>query len=216
MPEKATGLSYERTPSNAWYVFLQKVFWLLFHTIWPLRVYGAENVPRKGPAIIVSNHVTYVDPFIVGYGAGRLVNFMAKQELFSVPVVGFILRKLGAFPVDRSRSDASSMRIALSVLKGGELLGMFPEGTRSTTGDMNEFRTGAIRIAARTQTPVIPAAVRNTIRAMPPGKFIRPARISIRFGEPIEFTELYDRNDKGEALERALVTIRESIEALNQ
>jgi 1-acyl-sn-glycerol-3-phosphate acyltransferase len=106
------------------------------------------------------------------------------------------------------------MRTALQVLKSGELLGMFPEGTRSTTGDMQEFRAGAARLAARTRVPMIPAALHNTNKAMPPGKIFRPARIAIHFGEPFELAELYDRNDKGDAMERALVTIKERIEAL--
>jgi len=141
---------------------------------------------------------------------------MAKEELFGVPLVGLIIRKVGAFPVDRTRRDPASMRTALTLLKQGELLGMFPEGTRSTSGEMLELRTGAARLAARTRTPIIPAAVHNTNKALPPGKFIRPARISVTFGAPFELTELYDRNDKGEGMERALETIKEKIEALHQ
>jgi 1-acyl-sn-glycerol-3-phosphate acyltransferase len=141
---------------------------------------------------------------------------MGKEELFRTPIIGFLIRKVGAFPVDRTRRDPAAMRTALQVLKSGELLGMFPEGTRSTTGDMLEFRAGAARLAARTEVPIIPAAVHNTNKAMPPGKLLRPARISIRFGEPFELKELYDRKDKGEAMERALLTIKERIEALSE
>lgn len=214
MNEAVKKLDYERHPSAAWYRGLRIFFGIVFRTIWPLRVEGAENVPREGAAIIVSNHLSLIDPFVVGYAANRLVNFMGKEELFRTPVLGFVIRKVGAFPVDRSRRDPASMRTALSVLKSGELLGMFPEGTRSTTGEMLEMRAGAARLAARTRTPVIPAAVINTNRGMPPGKMIRPARIGVRFGAPFELTELYDRNDKGEAMERALVAIKERIEAL--
>ena len=214
MSSDAKKINYEWQPSNGWYRVLRVFFGILFHTIWPLRITGRENVPRKGAAIIVSNHLSLVDPFVVGYGAGRLVNFMGKEELFRMPVLGFLMRKLGAFPVDRSKRDPAAMRTALQVLKSGELLGMFPEGTRSTTGDLQELRAGAARLAARTQVPIIAAAIHNTNNAMPPGKLLRPARISIRFGEPFELTELYDRNDRGEAMERALVTIKERIEAL--
>jgi 1-acyl-sn-glycerol-3-phosphate acyltransferase len=207
-------LNYEWTPSRGWYLLLRGFFGLLFHTIWPLRVRGREYVPRTGAAIIVCNHLSLVDPFVVGYASERIVNFMGKEELFRVPVVGFLIRKVGGFPVDRSRRDPAAMRTALQVLRSGELLGMFPEGTRSTTGNMLEFRTGAARLAARTEVPLIPVAVHNTNKAMPPGKLLRPARIAVRFGEPFELTELYDRNDKGDAMERALATIKERIEAL--
>lgn len=206
--------NYEWMPSRSWYIVLRAFFALVFHTIWPLRVGGRENVPRTGAAIIVCNHLSLVDPFVVGYAADRIVNFMGKEELFRTPVLGFLIRKVGAFPVDRSRRDPAAMRTALQVLKSGELLGMFPEGTRSTTGEMLEFRAGAARLAARTEVKLIPAAVRNTDRAMPPGKLLRPARISIHFGEPFELSELYNRNDKGEAMERALHIIKERIEAL--
>lgn len=214
MAQSGKKLDYERHPSRAWYRGLRVFFRIVFSTLWPLRIKGVENVPRDGAAIIVCNHLSMVDPFVVGYAANRLVSFMAKEELFGVPVVGFVIRKVGAFPVDRSRRDPASLRIALTVLKGGELLGMFPEGTRSTTGDMQELRAGAARLAARTRTPIIPAAVHNTDHALPPGKLLRPARISLTFGLPFELTELYDRNEKGDGMERALALIKEKIEAL--
>ncbi len=210
------GIDYEWRPSTGWYRVLRVFFGILFHTIWPLRIRDAHYVPRSGAAVIVSNHLSLIDPFVVGYGAHRLVNFMGKEELFRVPIVGFIIRHLGGFPVDRSRRDASAMRTALTVLKSGELLGMFPEGTRSTGGDLLEFRAGAARLASKTRVPVIPVAVHNTNRALPPGKWLRPARISIRFGEPFELTELYDTNDKGAAMEQALARIKERIEALGE
>ena len=207
-------LSYEWKPSRFWYVVIRAFFTVVFHTIWPVRVRGLEHVPRKGAAIIVCNHLSLVDPFVVGYAANRIVNFMGKEELFGTPIIGFLIRKVGAFPVDRTRRDPSAMRTALQVLKSGELLGMFPEGTRSTTGEMLEFRAGAARLAARTEVSLIPAAVHNTGKAMPPGKLIRPARIGISFGEPFDLSELYNRNDRGEAMDRALQTIKERIEAL--
>ena len=216
MSEATRKLSYERQPSALWYRVTRAFFRLVFSTLWPLRIEGAENVPKEGAAVIVCNHLSMIDPFVVGYAANRLVSFMAKQELFGIPFVGFWIRKIGAFPVDRSRRDPASLRTALTVLKEGEILGMFPEGTRSTTGEMQELRTGAARLAARTRTPIIPAAVRNTNHALPPGKFIRPARIAVRFGQPFELTELYERNDKGEEMERALAMMKERIEALQQ
>jgi 1-acyl-sn-glycerol-3-phosphate acyltransferase len=216
MEQTEKKLSYGWQPSDIWYRMTRVFFAGVFKTLWPLRIEGVKYVPTEGAAIIVCNHLSMIDPFVVGYSANRLVNFMAKQELFSVPFVGYWIRKLGAFPVDRSRRDPASLRIALTLLKQGEILGMFPEGTRSTGGEMLELRAGAARLAARTRTPIVPAAVFNTNHALPPGKFIRPARIRVRFGPPFELAELYGRNDKGEEMERALQTMKERIEALNE
>jgi 1-acyl-sn-glycerol-3-phosphate acyltransferase len=214
LESKEKKLNYEWRPSAAWYRATHTFFAVVFKTFWPLRIEGAENVPRRGAAVIVCNHLSMIDPFVVGYGANRPVSFMAKQELFGIPFVGYWIRKLGAFPVDRSRRDPASLRTALTLLKGGELLGMFPEGTRSTSGEMLELRAGAARLAARTRTPVVPAAVFNTNHALPRGKFIRPARIRVRFGPPFELTDLYNRNDKGEGMEHALSLMKERIEGL--
>jgi len=216
MTDKNKSLDYISRPRPLWYWIERRFFDLLFHTFWPLRIKGAENIPREGAAIVVCNHLSMVDPFMVAYAARRIICFMAKKELFRNRIVGFLIRVTGAFPVDRSHPDVEAYRTATTVLKDGYLLGMFPEGTRSTTGEMQEFRLGAIRLAARTRIPIIPAAVYNTDSALPPGKFPRPARIRVIFGPPIEFTELYDRNDKGEPLERAVATLRERIQDLHK
>jgi 1-acyl-sn-glycerol-3-phosphate acyltransferase len=211
--EKA--IDYTHEPSEGWYRMGRGFFWVIFHTLWPLRTEGSKNVPRKGAAVIVSNHLSLIDPFVVSFGANRLINFMGKQELFEPPVLGDIFRKLGAFPVDRARRDPAAMRIALTVLKEGELLGMFPEGTRSTTGEMNEFRAGAARLASRTSAPIVPVAVFDTNRAMPPGKLLRPARIGVRYGKPFMLTELNENPKDEAALERALDLIRDRIAELH-
>jgi 1-acyl-sn-glycerol-3-phosphate acyltransferase len=212
---KGEKIEYERKPSVIWYHITRAFFWLVFHTIWPLRIIGGQNIPRTGAAIVVCNHLSMADPFVIGFSAHRGVNFMAKEELFGVPFVGFLIRKIGAFPVDRARRDPASMRVALSVIKEGELLGMFPEGTRSTTGELQEMRTGALRIASRTRTPIIPAAVINTDHALPPGHLLRPARIAVRFGAPIELTELYEHPKDETAMQNALILLKEKIETLH-
>jgi 1-acyl-sn-glycerol-3-phosphate acyltransferase len=206
---------YEWKPSPAWYAIGRAVFALLFHTLWPLTIKGSEHVPRKGSAVIIANHVSMVDPFVIGYGAGRRVNFMAKEELFRNKLLGWLIRRLGAFPVDRARRDPASLRTALIVLRSDELLGMFPEGTRSTSGGLLEFRTGALRLASRTRAPIVPAAVIGTERALPPKKFIRPARIAVHFGPPIELTELFDNPKDPQALHRATETMMLAVQALH-
>jgi 1-acyl-sn-glycerol-3-phosphate acyltransferase len=217
MAEAAQGekkLNYEWQPSVGWYRFLRGFFAVVFHTLWPLKVRGADNVPKEGAAVVVCNHLSLVDPFVVGYGAHRIVNFMAKEELFGIPILGFLIRKVGAFPVDRARRDAAAMRTALTVLKEGQLLGMFPEGTRSTSGEMLELHTGAARLAMRTHVPIVPAAVHNTNNALPPKRWIRPARIGVVFGSPFMLPEPTEGVTKDEALQQALTLMKERIEAL--
>ena len=206
---------YEWKPSPFWYRVGRVLFGMLFHTLWPLKVWGVEQVPKQGSAIVISNHLSMIDPFVVGYAANRRVNFMAKEEPFRTPLVGWFIRKLGAFPVDRARRDPASLRTALTVLKSDELLGMFPEGTRSTSGAMLEFRTGALRLASKTHAPIVPVAVINTERALPPKKFIRPARIGVRFGPAFELPELYDNPKDPEVMERAAEIVRAAIQALH-
>jgi 1-acyl-sn-glycerol-3-phosphate acyltransferase len=215
MGEHEQHTHYEWKPSPFWYAVGRAFFGVVFHTIWPLKIRGAEHVPQKSSAIIISNHLSMVDPFVVGYAARRRVNFMAKEELFGVPVVGWFIRKFGGFPVDRARRDPASLRTALTVLKADELLGMFPEGTRNTSGGLLEFRTGALRLASRTRSRIVPAAVINTERALPPKKFIRPARIAVHFGPAFEVSDLYDNPKDPEAMARAVETMRSAVQALH-
>src|SRR6266540_929181 len=101
MPESKKKGYYESRPSKVWYWIERRFFDVLFHTLWPLKVYGVENIPKKGAAIVVCNHLSMVDPFMIGYAAPRTICFMGKEELFRNPVVGFFVRATGAFPVDR-------------------------------------------------------------------------------------------------------------------
>ena len=112
-----------------WYRFVQLLFSILFRIIYRLRVIGRENIPRKGPVVIACNHVSLLDPPMVGTASSRPVHFMAKSELF-VPVLGTLYKSLGAFPVHRGAGDAHAIRTALTILKHQEVLGIFPEGHR--------------------------------------------------------------------------------------
>jgi len=114
-----------------------------------LRVTGKERIPASGRLIAVSNHQSMLDPFIVAYVFFRNVRYMAKTELFQHPIMSWIIKRYGAFPVDRTRRDPQSLRTALNVVRAEQVLGMFPEGTRSSSGDLQEFRTGAIRLAIK-------------------------------------------------------------------
>ncbi len=143
-----------------------------------ISVVGAEHVPRTGPLIVACNHVAYLDPPALGCMAPRPVAYMAKKELFEIPLLGPLIRKLGAFPIDRRRGDTAAMKAAVRALQTGACLGIFPEGTRNRNGTAQP-QLGVALLAAISGAPVVPAYVSGTARAN------RLAKITVVFGEPL-------------------------------
>ncbi|HBK69073.1 MAG TPA: 1-acyl-sn-glycerol-3-phosphate acyltransferase [Firmicutes bacterium] len=127
------------------------------------QVYGAHHLPKNGPVIVVSNHANFIDPIVVGCSLRqRQVCFMAKEELFRIPIFRSLLPGLGTFPVRRGRSDRTAIRAAFEVLKQGKVLGMFPEGTRYRDGQLHPLRQGASLLAAETGASILPMIIRGT------------------------------------------------------
>ena len=142
--------------------------YFVFIFIYPTKVYGIENIPDDGAAIICSNHLTYLDVFLLGYKPKRLINWLAKEELFSHKPVAWFIRKFGAIPVYRSNalSSAPAVMSALKVLGSGELLGIFPEGerVRKKKPDQIRIRMGIARIGHKSGVPIIPARIIGKIK----------------------------------------------------
>ena len=170
------------------YYFGHFLFTQLFRLLGRWQTAGQENIPPTGGAVIAPNHCSYLDPPVVGCGLKRPTYFMGKKELFKVPILGWLIRRTGCFPVDRDKQDKEAIRMALRVLRDGDLLCMFPEGTRSPDGTLQEaIGVGVALVASRAGVPIIPAVIRGTERAYPPGaRFVHWANISITFGRPIE------------------------------
>jgi 1-acyl-sn-glycerol-3-phosphate acyltransferase len=143
-----------------------------------MRVVGVENVPMTGPLVVACNHISYVDPVALGVALPRPVWYMAKIELFRIPVLGPMLPSLGAYPVERGKGDIAAIRGSLRVLKEGKAVGIFPEGTRNLHGDA-PVHTGVALLASLAGAPVLPAFVRGGDRAKRLGK------LSVAFGEPM-------------------------------
>jgi 1-acyl-sn-glycerol-3-phosphate acyltransferase len=131
----------------------------LIFFIWRWDVEGLENFPAEGPVIVVGNHISYWDPVLIGCALPRQVFFMCKKEIFSIPVLGSLLRIIGTFPVDRNNPDRGTIRHTLALLHQGRVVCIFPEGTRSKTGSLLPPSTGAAYFATKTGAPVCPAAV---------------------------------------------------------
>ncbi len=166
------------------------------------RVEGKENVPREGAAIVACNHVSYLDPLTVGAAiAPRRMYYMAKDELFRVPLLSALLTRVGAFPVQRGTADRRALRTTLQLLKAGELVLMFPEGTRSKDGALQPPELGIAHLIAHARVPVVPVAVTGTHKVLPRDAFIpRPARVHVRIGKPFTFDNLAPRPER-EALQ---------------
>ena len=184
MSSRRSCVSCESAP--VWYSFWKGLFGLWFRLQFRLRIEDREHEPRNGPVLAVSNHVSAVDPLIVGVALRRRARYMAKQELFRIPVLAVLLRSVGAFPVRRGEVDRQAVRRSLEALEQGDLLVMFPEGTRSPGGRLMSAEPGAALLALRTGAPVLPIAVIGTQHAMPKGaRFPRRVPVVVRMGPPI-------------------------------
>ena len=161
---------------------------------------GAENVPPLGGCIICANHASFLDPPMVGAGVRhRQVRFMARDTLFEGPLMSRLMPRLGVIPLDRTRGDVSALRKAIQTLKSGAVVGLFPEGTRSPDGQLQEPKGGIGFLIAKAGVPVVPAYISGTYRAYPKGAhFIRPGKVFITYGPPIppaEFAALAEQDD---------------------
>ncbi|MBR1420220.1 MAG: 1-acyl-sn-glycerol-3-phosphate acyltransferase [Selenomonadaceae bacterium] len=170
------------------YWFMQRFLRILFRLFFKTEIRGMENVPSDGKIILAANHMSNWDPPFLACFLERPVYYMAKQELFENPIFGGAIRALHAFPVKRGESDRGAIKIALGVLKSGECLGIFPEGTRSKTGEVQKAEAGVSLIAAISQAPIVPAAIVGTDQM----KISR--KLFLIFGKPMQFEG--KKNDK--------------------
>ena len=177
-------------------VVIGPFLWLLFRP-WSE---GTENVPRAGAAILASNHLSFSDHFFAPLPLPRKVVFLAKAEYFTGRGLKGLLTKaffsgIGQIPVDRSGGEASERALAtgLRVLAHGELLGIYPEGTRTPDGRLYRGKTGVARLALEARVPVVPTAMIGTYEFQPPGKIAPQLRVrpGVRFGKPLDFSRYY-------------------------
>ncbi len=181
------------------------------------RVTGAEHVPREGGCIIACNHASFLDPPVVACGvAHRRMHFLARDTLWHYSrVARWFFTQCNCIPVDRTRGDVAALRTAVRVLKQGKILALFPEGTRSRDGEMQEGRDGIGFVAAKAGVPIVPAYVDGTFRAFPPGAwFARPAAIHITYGRPIPHEALPTSGDRRPSFEAISLHIMERIAEL--
>lgn len=165
------------------YRVLRAIFRLIFSVLFRWRVIGRENIPLTGGVIIAPNHTSNIDPPLVGSAMRRRVTVMAKKELFVSALFAFIIKRLGAFPINRGSGDRAAIKLALSLLQEGHALLLFPEGTRSKTGKLGKPQPGVAMMAMKSQVPVVPVAVSGTYKFFRNGIWF--PRFTVRFGKPV-------------------------------
>lgn len=168
---------------SSFYGALRLVLRFLFSLLFDLKVIGHENIPPQGGVIIAANHISNWDPPMLGTALDRHLCAMAKEELFSIPVLGYIVKNLHAFPVRRGAADRSAIINALKLLKEDQVVLLFPEGTRSKDGKLGEGKHGVAMLAAKAGVPVIPAAIIGTNKIGSGNPYL--PKVQIQFGKPI-------------------------------
>ncbi len=147
------------------YQLAKALAWVLFHTVYPVRIHDRERLNLQGPCILISNHLCWLDPVCVAHAVkGEEITYLAKKELLESRFGGALLRALHAIPVNRHNFDMAAMRACMQALKAGRALGIFPEGTRYKKGNMEELEAGVALLALRSSVPVIPVYIAGKLR----------------------------------------------------
>jgi len=184
------------------------LFVILSKFYFPIKVYGIENIPAKGGFILASNHLSNLDPFVIGISIKRRLSFIAKDSLFRNKILGFILSEWGAFPLKRESRDIGAVKEALKRLKQGYGLVIFPEGTRIKK-DLNKFLPGVALLSGKARVPVVPTFVKGTNNVLPAGaRQLKRHLVTVYFGKAVE-------HSLHESYQETTIRIMQEIRALS-
>jgi 1-acyl-sn-glycerol-3-phosphate acyltransferase len=195
---------------NRWvYALSRLILRAVLRLLFRVEVEGREHEPQDGPLVVVANHWSALDPPVLGCALHRPVHFMAKEELFRIPLLRTWMRAVGTFPVRRGEPDRAAIRTALQLVRQGAVVVVFPEGTRNPRGSLLPAEPGAAFLALRAGVPILPVGILGTLEAMPKGAWVpRPRKVRVRIGEPFTLTDL---GSGREALEEASDRIMRAI-----
>lgn len=188
------------------YGFAKVVFKIYFYLTNKITVRGTENIPETGGLVLCSNHIHWLDPILIGICVRRKIYYMAKAELFRNKFFAFIMRNINAFPVKRGTADMSAIKRSFTIIRDGDILGIFPEGTRSRNGKLLPAEPGASVIALKTNVPILPVRVQ--------GSYSMGGKLNVSIGKPISLEEYRGRKLSGEEINSVSQQIMKEIAAL--
>ncbi len=189
-----------------WYRLVQIVVSQVLSVFGGIRVTGRDHLPKAGGAILVCNHLSHLDVFVLGILLHRPLNYVARSTLF-LPVLGSLIRSVGGFAIQRDGRGSEGFKETLRRVRNGGIVTFFPEGTRSLDGELGELKPGIVALASRAGVPLVPAAIAGTFEAWPKSRrFPRPHAIRVHYGEPIAPEEF-----AGRAPEAVTALIRDRI-----
>jgi 1-acyl-sn-glycerol-3-phosphate acyltransferase len=186
----------------------------LLRGLWRIEASGVENVPKHGPAILASNHLSYTDHYFLPAVVPRQIFFISKAQHFDVPVQRWLFEQWGVIPLKRGEGDNEAFTRSLQLLSEGKLFGIYPEGTRSTDGKLHKGRTGVARLALMAKVPVLPVGMVGTDKVLPKGKSVpKLHKVGVRIGAPLDFSSYFgmenDRKACREVTDRIMMAIRD-------
>jgi 1-acyl-sn-glycerol-3-phosphate acyltransferase len=169
-----------------WYNTLRVICRLLFFSLFRLRCHGRERIPKTGGVLVVSNHQSQLDPIVVGLNFDRRLNYLARKTLFRFPLFRWLIESLDAIPIDREGTGLAGLKETLRRLKQGEMVLVFPEGTRTQNGEVQPFKPGFTTVARRAGVPILPVAIEGPYESLPRNaRFPRPVTVQVEIGKPL-------------------------------
>ncbi|SFX01257.1 1-acyl-sn-glycerol-3-phosphate acyltransferase [Thermoactinomyces sp. DSM 45891] len=189
------------------YKLLRFLITLIYRVFFPYEVIGVEKFPKSGGTVVSPNHISNLDPPLLGISLPRQVHFMAKEEMFRVPIIKKALYIVGTFPVKRGGGDSQALKASIRILREGKVLGIFPQGTRDNSGEIRKVHVGAAMFALRTNSPLVPVAIIGPYRLF--------RKIRIVYGEPILPAEyLVDGKSTSDGVDRLSARWKKEVELL--
>jgi len=191
------SMSQRSLLSRAWYELLQRVLQLVAILAYRVRYTGKLNIPSKGGVLVVSNHQSHFDPPLIGMGCPRRMNYLARDTLFRFAPFRWLIRSLDAIPIDREGIGLGGIKESLKRLRRGEMVLIFPEGTRTRSGEVARFRPGFTALAVRSGAAILPVAIDGAFQAWPRWRTLPGlGRIRVHYGAPIMPGEIAGRNER--------------------
>lgn len=206
---------------NCIYSFSRFLLATLFKTAYRVQVMGSENIPEKGRIILCSNHISYIDPLVIAAFFPRYIFFMAKREVFVNKFLASVVTFFNSFPVNRDAFNRQAVKYSISILNDEEVIGIFPEGTRSTDGVIRKGHRGLGLISIKANCPILPVALSGTNKIIQkPRKRLFFPKVKIAFGKLIEIKKIIENNDDKTAtniiLNKTMDSIKDLYNKLNQ